>query len=398
MSLPEQQDLEGGLQNLTLNPPPPTAQPEPSDGAPDLEELHPSLEPLRKHISPAWKDVTEDSDVEDATETNDYIIYHYNYYVQHGITHDRLRDQFCDDFYGWTTAMWDKATKPIRSHARDFLINNGVPLDINMRKIGDKLVTLMQQNHAALTTAYLESLRRSDSQLDSNHPANRPESPLSYYTATQTEARQPASVHAPSVNTPPVHVPASANSSTTCTSTTPREKENLSDEDPSADDPVKEGSSADAILAISAVTSIDPATDGVLDPPHRRREAATLPDKDWRSDDPATNEGPLTNTNRHLDEDIAKLHDEDSDVTFEESIRIDKKATTAHRNGNYGAQPLAAKQERRKEKNLRGEFAPAYQRTLSSLWIIWVEQLALMINTLIRHLWTHRRLVERRVP
>ncbi|KAG6091258.1 hypothetical protein E4U14_001161, partial [Claviceps sp. LM454 group G7] len=157
MSLPEKQDLEGGLQNLTLNPPPPTAQPGPSDGAPDLEELHP------------------------------------------------LRDQFCDDFYGWTTAMWDKATKPVRSHARDFLINNGVPLDINVRKIGDKLVTLMQQNHAALTTAYLESLRRSDSQLDSNHPANRPESPLSYYTATHTAARQPASVHAPSVNTPPVH-------------------------------------------------------------------------------------------------------------------------------------------------------------------------------------------------
>ncbi|KAG6073200.1 hypothetical protein E4U15_006514, partial [Claviceps sp. LM218 group G6] len=180
-------------------------------------------------------------------------------------------------------------------------------------------------------------------------------------------------------------------------------KENLSHEDPSADDPVKEGSPADAILAISDVSSIDPATDGVLDGPpqsHRRREAATLPDKDWRSDDPAKNEDPLRNTDQHLDEDIAKPHDEDSDVTFEESIRIDKKATTAHRNGNYGAQPLSAKQERRKEKNLRGEFAPAYQRTLSSLWIIWVEQLALTINTLraIKHLWTHRRLVERRVP
>ncbi|KAG6163388.1 hypothetical protein E4U36_007645 [Claviceps purpurea] len=83
----EQQDLEGGLQNLSLNPGPSTAQPGPSEGAPNLEDLHPSLEQYRKHIAPAWKDVTEDSDVEDVTETNDYIIYHFNYYVQHSITH-----------------------------------------------------------------------------------------------------------------------------------------------------------------------------------------------------------------------------------------------------------------------------------------------------------------------
>ncbi|KAG6150628.1 hypothetical protein E4U51_000898, partial [Claviceps purpurea] len=221
MSLPaEQQDLEGDLQNLSLESPPPMNQAgpsnPPSEETPDLEELHPSLEPLRKHISPAWKDVAEDSDVESTTETNDYIIYHYNYYVQHGITHDRLRDQFCDDFHGWTTEMWDKATKPIRSHARDFLTNNGVPLDVNVRKIGDKLVALMQQNHAALTTAYSESLRRSDSQLDPNNPANRTTTPLSFRTAVHLATQhssasvppsQAPSIQAPSIQAPSIQAP-----------------------------------------------------------------------------------------------------------------------------------------------------------------------------------------------
>ncbi|KAG6306718.1 hypothetical protein E4U45_006494 [Claviceps purpurea] len=106
MSLPEQQDLEGNLQNLTLNPPPPTDQPgssaPPQEEELDLEEqLHPSLERYRK-----------------------------------------LRDQFCDDFYGWTTTIWENASTPIRPYARDFLLDNGVTLDPNMRKIGDKLVAL----------------------------------------------------------------------------------------------------------------------------------------------------------------------------------------------------------------------------------------------------------------
>ncbi|KAG6222790.1 hypothetical protein E4U25_000382 [Claviceps purpurea] len=374
--------------------PQPTEQPGPSAPPPEEEleleeQLHPSLERYRKHISPAWKDVTEDSDVEDVTETNDYIIYHFNYYVQHGITHTRLRDQFCDDFYGWTTTIWENASKPIRSYARDYLTANGVPLDINVRKIGDKLVALMQQNHAALTKRYSDSLQRSNSPLKPNHPANRPASPLSYYTATQ----QSAFVHTPSVNAPSVHVPASANPSATCTP--PREKEDLSDKDPSADDPVKEGSPSDTIPTVSVAS---PATVEVLaGPPHRRREATTLPDKDWRSDDPSTKEDSLTNTDHLLDEDIAKPRGEGSDFTFEEPICIDKKAPNVPRNSNYGAQPLPPKQERQKEKNLRGEFALAYRRTLSSPRIIWVEQLALMINTL-RHLWTHRRLVERRVP
>ncbi|KAG6204382.1 hypothetical protein E4U35_003441 [Claviceps purpurea] len=234
----EQQDLEGGLQNLSLNPGPSTAQPGPSEGAPNLEDLHPSLEQYRKHIAPAWKDVTEDSDVEDVTETNDYIIYHFNYYVQHSITHTN-------------------ASKPIRSYARDYLLDNGVTLDSNVRKIGDKLVALEQQNHEALTTRYSESLKRSDSQLDLNHPANRSASPMSYHKATHTAARRPASVRAPSANAPSVHVPASANPSAACT--TPREKEDISDKDPSADDPVEEGTPADTIVAVS-VASVEPVT------------------------------------------------------------------------------------------------------------------------------------------
>ncbi|KAG6218192.1 hypothetical protein E4U26_007677, partial [Claviceps purpurea] len=116
-----------------------------------------------------------------------------------------------------------------------------------------------------------------------------------------------------------------------------------------------------------------------------------------QSDDPSTKEDSLTNTDHLLDEGIAKPRGEGSDFTFEEPICIDKKAPNVPRNSNYGAQPLPPKQERQKEKNLRGEFALAYRRTLSSPRIIWVEQLALMINTL-RHLWTHCRLVERRVP
>ncbi|KAG6293495.1 hypothetical protein E4U46_007525 [Claviceps purpurea] len=321
----EQQDLEGGLQNLSLNPGPSTTQPGPSEGAPNLEDLHPSLEQYRKHIAPAWKDVTEDSDVEDVTETNDYIIYHFNYYVQHSITHTN-------------------ASKPIRPYARDYLLDNGVTLDSNVRKIGDKLVALVQQNHEALTTRYSESLKRSDSQLDLNHPANRSASPLSYHKATRTAARRPASVHAPSDNAPSVHVPASANPSAACT--TPREKEDISDKDPSADDPVEEGTPADTIVAVS-VASVEP-----------------------RSDDLATNEDPLTNTDHLLDEEIAKPRGEGSDFTFEEPICIDKKAPTVLRNGNDGTQPQ--KQERQKEKTLQGEFAPAYQRTLSSPRIIWV--------------------------
>ncbi|KAG6149241.1 hypothetical protein E4U11_000221 [Claviceps purpurea] len=331
----EQQDLEGGLQNLSLNPGPSTAQPGPSEGAPNLEDLHPSLEQYRKHIAPAWKDVTEDSDVEDVTETNDYIIYHFNYYVQHSITHTN-------------------ASKPIRSYARDYLLDNGVTLDSNVRKIGDKLVALVQQNHEALTTRYSESLKRSDSQLDLNHPANRSASPMSYHKATHTAARRPASVRAPSTNAPSVHVPASANPSAACT--TPREKEDISDKDPSADDPVEEGTPADTIVAVS-VASVEPVT-VITGPPHRRREAAALPGKDWRSDDLATNEDPLTNTDHLLDEEIANPRGEGSDFTFEEPIRIDKKAPTVLRNGNDGTQPQ--KQERQKEKTLRGEFAPAY--------------------------------------
>ncbi|KAG6191567.1 hypothetical protein E4U27_004442 [Claviceps purpurea] len=339
----EQQDLEGGLQNLSLNPGPSTTQPGPSEGAPNLEDLHPSLEQYRKHIAPAWKDVTEDSDVEDVTETNDYIIYHFNYYVQHSITHAN-------------------ASKPIRPYARDYLLDNGVTLDSNVRKIGDKLVALVQQNHEALTTRYSESLKRSDSQLDLNHPANRSASPLSYHKATRTAARRPASVHAPSDNAPSVHVPASANPSAACT--TPREKEDISDKDPSADDPVEEESQQTKFSQ-----SPSPALNLVITgSPHRRREAAALPDKDWRSDDLATNEDPLTNTDHLLDEEIANPRGEGSDFTFEEPIRIDKKAPTVLRNGNDGAQPQ--KQERQKEKTLRGEFSPAYQRTLSSPRII----------------------------
>ncbi|KAG6217766.1 hypothetical protein E4U50_003025 [Claviceps purpurea] len=324
----EQQDLEGGLQNLSLNPGPSTAQPGPSERAPNLEDLHPSLEQYRKHIAPAWKDVTEDSDVEDVTETNDYIIYHFNYYVQHTITH----------------------TVPHQapSYARDYLLDNGVTLDSNVRKIGDKLVALVQQNHEALTTRYSESLKRSDSQLDLNHPANRSASPMSYHKATHTAARRPASVRAPSANAPSVHVPASANPSAACT--TPREKEDISDKDPSADDPVEEGTPAGTIVAVS-VASVEP--------------------------------------------EIANPRGEGSDLTFEEPIHIDKKAPTVLRNGNDGTQPQ--KQERQKEKTLRGEFAPAYQRTLSSPRIIWVKHLASMINAL-RYLWTYRRLEERRVP
>ncbi|KAG6256889.1 hypothetical protein E4U23_000434 [Claviceps purpurea] len=250
--------------------------------------------------------------------------------------HTRLRDQFCDDFYGWTTTIWENASKPIRSYARDYLLDNGVTLDSNVRKIGDKLVALVQQNHEALTTRYSESLKRSDSQLDLNHPANRSASPMSYHKATHTAARRPASVRAPSANAPSVHVPASANPSAACT--TPREKEDISDKDPSADDPVEEGTPADTIVAVS-VASVEPVTD-------------------WRSDDLATNEDPLTNTDHLLDEEIANPRGEGSDFTFEEPIRIDKKAPTVLRNGNDGTQPQ--KQERQKEKTLRGEFAPAY--------------------------------------
>ncbi|KAG6300911.1 hypothetical protein E4U09_006163 [Claviceps aff. purpurea] len=173
-----------------------------------------------------------------------------------------------------------------------------------------------------------------------------------------------------------VHVPASANPSAACT--TPREKEDISDEDPSADDPVEEGTPADTIVAVS-VASVEPVT-VITGPPHRRREAAALPDKDWRSDDLATNEDPLTNTDHLLDEEIANPRGEGSDFTFEEPIRIDKKVPTVLRNGNDGTQPQ--KQERQKEKTLRGEFAPAYQRTLSSPRIIWVKHLAPMINAL----------------
>ncbi|KAG6284972.1 hypothetical protein E4U45_000641 [Claviceps purpurea] len=171
--------------------------------------------------------------------------------------HTRLRDQFCDDFYGWTTTIWENASKPIRSYARDYLLDNGVTLDSNVRKIGDKLVALVQQNHEALTTRYSESLKRSDSQLDLNHPANRSASPMSYHKATHTAARRPASVRAPSTNAPSVHVPASANPSAACT--TPREKEDISDKDPSADDPVEEGTPADTIVAVS-VASVEPVT------------------------------------------------------------------------------------------------------------------------------------------
>ncbi|KAG6246961.1 hypothetical protein E4U24_003425 [Claviceps purpurea] len=192
MSLPEQQDLEGNLQNLTLNPPPPTDQPgssaPPQEEELDLEEqLHPSLERYRKYISPAWKDVTEDSDVEDVTETNDYIIYHFNYYVQHGITHTRLRDQLCDDFYGWTTTIWENASTPIRPYARDFLLDNGVTLDPN----------------ATLTTAYLDSLKGSSSPLGLNNLANRTTTPLSFRTAVHMATQQPDSVH-PSAH-PSIH-------------------------------------------------------------------------------------------------------------------------------------------------------------------------------------------------
>ncbi|KAG6173934.1 hypothetical protein E4U36_000756 [Claviceps purpurea] len=214
MSLPEQQDLEGNLQNLTLNSPPPTDQP--GSSAPPQEEeeldleaeeqLHPSLERYRKYISPAWKDVTEDSDVEDVTETNDYIIYHFNYYVQHGITHTRLRDQFCDDFYGWTTTIWENASTPIRPYARDFLLDNGVTLDPNVRKIGDKLVALVQQTQVTLTTAYLDSLKGSSSPLGLNNLANRTTTPLSFRTAVHMATQQPDSVH-PSAHSYSVQAP-----------------------------------------------------------------------------------------------------------------------------------------------------------------------------------------------
>ncbi|KAG6184761.1 hypothetical protein E4U10_006285 [Claviceps purpurea] len=281
----EQQDLEGGLQNLSLNPGPSTAQPGPSEGAPNLEDLHPSLEHL-EGLSPTR-------------------------------CHTRLRDQFCDDFYGWTTTIWENASKPIRSYARDYLLDNGVTLDSNVRKIGDKLVALVQQNHEALTTRYSESLKRSDSQLDLNHPANRSASPMSYHKATHTAARRPASTPQPMIQ--------------------------------SKREPQQTQLSQSPSPALNLV---------ITGPPHRRREAAALPGKDWRSDDLATNEDPLTNTDHLLDEEIANPRGEGSDFTFEEPIRIDKKAPTVLRNGNDGTQPQ--KQERQKEKTLRGEFAPAY--------------------------------------
>ncbi|KAG6312727.1 hypothetical protein E4U22_001591 [Claviceps purpurea] len=207
MSLPEQQDLEGNLQNLTLNSPPPTDQPgssaPPQEEELDLEaeeQLHPSLERYRKYISPAWKDVTEESDVEDVTETNDYIIYHLNYYVQHGSVINSATTSMDGRR---TTTIWENASTPIRPYARDFLLDNGVTLDPNVRKIGDKLVALVQQTQATLTTAYLDSLKGSSSPLGLNNLANRTTTPLSFRTAVHMATQQPDSVH-PSAH-PSIH-------------------------------------------------------------------------------------------------------------------------------------------------------------------------------------------------
>ncbi|KAG6041931.1 hypothetical protein E4U17_001613, partial [Claviceps sp. LM77 group G4] len=72
-------DLEGNLQNLTLDTPPPPAGP-PGPSAPPIEDeleleqrLHPSMERYRKHISPAWKDVTEESELSTDRDLHDYI-------------------------------------------------------------------------------------------------------------------------------------------------------------------------------------------------------------------------------------------------------------------------------------------------------------------------------------
>ncbi|KAG6217101.1 hypothetical protein E4U50_004443, partial [Claviceps purpurea] len=205
MSLPaEHQDLEGDLQNLSLESSQPTEQPGPSAPPPEEEleleeQLHPSLERYRKHISPAWKDVTEDSELVTAIDIHDYIIYHYNYYTQHGFTNDRLRDQFCDDFYGWTTELFDKANKPIRQLARDFLISNGVKLDNAERKIGERLAILLRQAQETLDTAYQDSIKGSNSPLDPHNSSNRPTTPLSFRTAFHLATQHPSSVHPPSV-------------------------------------------------------------------------------------------------------------------------------------------------------------------------------------------------------
>ncbi|KAG5916739.1 hypothetical protein E4U61_003378 [Claviceps capensis] len=52
--------------------------------------------------------------------------------------------------------MWGNATKveTIRSVVRDYIMSNGITLDMNKRKIGDKLVALEQQGREALKTAY----------------------------------------------------------------------------------------------------------------------------------------------------------------------------------------------------------------------------------------------------
>ncbi|KAG6152862.1 hypothetical protein E4U51_000319 [Claviceps purpurea] len=79
------------------------------------------------YVTAAWQDRRTIINQHSTTlDIDNKLAYLYNYYVEHGKTHEMLRRTFCEDCEDWTIHTWEKASFRPRQEMRDLLEVNGI--------------------------------------------------------------------------------------------------------------------------------------------------------------------------------------------------------------------------------------------------------------------------------